>query len=48
MFGKSEDINNYFEYFSNYFNQTNKNKQGNEPWEEATISDLESGDFEPI
>ena len=45
--GQARDTKSIFERLTNYFNQLEPT-QTKEGWEEATITDLESGDFEPI
>ena len=47
ILGQARHTKNLFEHVINYFNQP-QSTQTKEGWEEATITDLESGDFEPI
>lgn len=47
ILGQSKETKTLFERFTNYFTQINV-PETKESWEEATITDLESGDFETI
>ena len=48
MFMKNKEANMFINKVMSFFNNSTKEDTLNESWEEASIEDLESEDFEPI